>query len=184
MNELTLKYSRLPDAKPAGVSMWLDSYNDIFSDFDPRPFQERILSDDFIGEARKACRERSTAIRTFSLLLPQPIRNEMDEKHIAARLSAHFNHMYQQINAEAEEVKRKGIYFILTGISLMLIASYISFLQSEKYYVHIMLVLFEPAGWFMLWAGLDHLVYSLQKTKSDIKFYSTMAHAQFDFASY
>lgn len=164
--------------------MWLDSYNDIFSDFDPRPFQERMLSDDFIAEAKKACKEKSTAIRTFSLLLPQSVRNETDEKHIAARLSIYFNHAYQQIHAEAEEVKRKGIYFILTGISLMLIASYISFLKSDKYYVHIMLVLFEPAGWFMLWAGLDHLIYSLQKTKSDLKFYSTMANAQFDFASY
>jgi hypothetical protein len=35
------------------ISIWLDSYNDIFSDFDSRPFSERTVSDDFLSEVRK-----------------------------------------------------------------------------------------------------------------------------------
>lgn len=184
MNESTRKYSLTSAMKPSEVSMWLDSYNDIFSDFDSRPFQQRMLSDDFLAEAKKAFKEKNVVIRTFKLLLPVAIRNEQDEKRIATRLSDYFNHAYRQLRAEASEIKRKGLYFVITGIALMLVASYVSFLKSEKYYVHILLVLFEPAGWFMLWAGLDHLVYSSQKIKNDLKFYSSMAHAQFDFASY
>ncbi|MBL7872546.1 MAG: hypothetical protein JNM78_13095 [Cyclobacteriaceae bacterium] len=184
MTDSTRKYSVSSTMEPAEVSMWLDSYNDIFSDFDPRPFQERMLSDDFISEARKACKEKKGGIRTFNLLLPAAIRNEQDEKRITSRLSAYFKHAYRQQYAKALEIKKKGLYFIGSGITLMLVASYVSFLKSEKYYVHILLVLFEPAGWFMLWAGLDHLVYTAQQLKEDLKFYTAMAHSQLVFVSY
>src|SRR5690349_704077 len=39
------------------LSIWLDTYDDIFSDFDPRPLNERALSDDFLSEARKMARD-------------------------------------------------------------------------------------------------------------------------------
>lgn len=35
------------------ISIWLDNYDDIFSDFDPRPYSQRSLSDDFLAEAKK-----------------------------------------------------------------------------------------------------------------------------------
>ncbi len=184
MNESVLKYSVASKTNPNEVSMWVDSYNDIFSDFDSRSFHERMLSDDFISEAKKACKEKDGIISTFRLLLPVAARNEQNEKLIFTRLSGYFKHTYQQLYAQAADVKRKGVYFILTGIALMLVASYVSFLKSEKYYVHILLVLFEPAGWFLLWAGLDHLIYSSQKIKADLKFHATMANTQFDFGSY
>jgi hypothetical protein len=40
------------------IKLMLDTYDDIFSDFDPRPFSQRTLSEDFLEEARKASREK------------------------------------------------------------------------------------------------------------------------------
>jgi hypothetical protein len=31
------------------ISLWLATYDDLFSDFDPRSFTKRVLSDDFIS---------------------------------------------------------------------------------------------------------------------------------------
>ena len=36
----------------AQVSLVLDTYDDIFSDFDPRPYDQRALSGDFLDAAR------------------------------------------------------------------------------------------------------------------------------------
>lgn len=178
------KYSAASDTNSIRISLWLDSYDDIFSDFDPRPIQERRLSDDFIYEARKACKEKSIGIQYFKLLIPDAIRNREDEKQIIIRLNGYFRNSYQLQLTKIKEVKRSGIYFSLIGIALMLIAGYISFLKSDKYYIHILLVLFEPAGWFMLWAGLDHFIYSIKKINEDLKFYSTLSKVHIDFASY
>lgn len=35
------------------ISLWIDSYDDIFSDFDPRHFSLRNISDDFLYEVKK-----------------------------------------------------------------------------------------------------------------------------------
>ena len=32
------------------ISLWLDTYDDIFSDFDPRPYSQREMSEDFLKE--------------------------------------------------------------------------------------------------------------------------------------
>ena len=40
------------------IRMQLEKYNDIFSDFDSRPYSEKALSDDFLAEAKKASFDR------------------------------------------------------------------------------------------------------------------------------
>ena len=43
--------TREPNPAVGAVSLWLDTYEDIFSDFDPRPYGQRALSEDFVAEA-------------------------------------------------------------------------------------------------------------------------------------
>ena len=41
------------------IKIWIDEYDGIFSDFDPRPYSERNMSDDFLNECNKLFRENS-----------------------------------------------------------------------------------------------------------------------------
>jgi hypothetical protein len=64
-----------------------DSYTDIFSDFDPRPFDIRTLSDDFITECQKripVIRENDPAPE-LRLLIPQLKREKRLEPTILSR---------------------------------------------------------------------------------------------------
>jgi hypothetical protein len=72
------------------ISIWLDSYNDIFSDFDSRPFSERTVSDDFLSEVRKVCDEKSRDKIHLKLSVPEKMRNTDDEKIIIKRLHLYF----------------------------------------------------------------------------------------------
>jgi hypothetical protein len=170
--------------KLAEISILLDSYNDIFSDFDPSPYSERTLSDDFIFQAKKFIKDKTANKMSLKLLLPASVRNEQDEKVIIKRLHSHFKDAYQQVESDVKKINRKGILLIVIGIALMITASYLSFMKAEKYHVHFLLVLFEPAGWFLLWAGLDHLVYLSKNTKKDFDFYSKMSKAEIKFLTY
>ena len=40
--------------REGNISIVLDSYDDLFSDFDPRPYRIRALSDDFLLECKKS----------------------------------------------------------------------------------------------------------------------------------
>ena len=46
---------RLRDLKEIGIV--IDSWDDVFSDFDPRPLSERTVSGDFVDELKKRYKE-------------------------------------------------------------------------------------------------------------------------------
>lgn len=168
----------------AEISILLDSYDDIFSDFDPSAFSERTLSDDFIIQAKKFHRNKSGKKMLLRLLMPADKRNEQSEKEIIKRLHSYFKSVYQQLESEVRKTNARGFILTFIGIILMMVASYLSFKKTEKYYIHLLLVLFEPAGWFLLWSGLDHLVYSSKETKKDLEFYLRMTRSEIKFLTY
>src|SRR4051812_46940136 len=86
--------------RKAELSIWLDTYDDIFSDFDPRPYSERALSDDFINEARKMVREKPTGTIELKLLMPSELRNNETENIIINSLHSHFKIYANQLYTE------------------------------------------------------------------------------------
>ena len=170
--------------KLAEISILLNSYNDIFSTFDPSEYSERNLSDDFIIQAKNISKSKDGNKMSLKLLLPASARNEQDEKVIIKRLHSHFKYSYQQVASDVRITKRKGIILTVIGIVLMVTASYLSFMKSEGYHIHFLIVLFEPAGWFLLWVGLDHLVYQSKSTKKEFAFYSKMSKSEIKFFTY
>lgn len=164
--------------------MWIDSYSDIFSDFDPRPFSERALSDDFIAQVRKVSKDCKGKVPILKLLVPVGVQKEEHEKTIRKRIENYFFNRHQQWQEEIRATKVKGIYFSVSGIALMVIASYISFLKLSNFFINLVLIIFEPGGWFLFWTGLDHLVYLSKSKKSEIDFYNRMSNAHVEFSSY
>ena len=168
----------------AEIRILLRSYDAIFSDFDPRPYSERTLSYDFIIQAKKRLRNKRGEKVFLKLLLPANKRNEQDEDMIVKRIHSYFKNVNQQLKDEVRKTNKKGLILTLIGIVLMMAASYISFMKPEKYYVHFLLVLFEPAGWFLVWVGLDHLVYSSKEAKKDLDFYLRVTKSEIKFFTY
>ncbi len=167
--------------KLAEINIQINSYNDIFSDFDPSAYPERTLSDDFILQAKEISKNKGGTHMLLRLLLPANQRHTPDEKLILKRLYTYFKSVHQQLKSEARKTTTRGLILILIGTITMIAASYISFIKPDKYHVHLLLVLFEPAGWFMLWVGLDHLVYSSKETKKELDFYYRMAKCEINF---
>jgi len=166
------------------ISIWLDSYDEIFSDFDPRPYPKRTISDDFILQIRKVTKDRYDKKMMLKLLLPEHLRNSQDEEIISYRLHDYFELNKVQFQKEKRKTNLKGLLLTIIGIVLMMIAGYISLLKSDAYYLHLLFILFEPAGWFILWMGLDHLVYYPGNTKKELNFFLHISDAKIEFGSY
>ena len=181
MNKKSSKQSLL---KLAEISILLSSYNDIFSSFDPSEYSERTLSDDFIMQAKSFSKSKDGNKMSLKLLLPAVARNEKDEIIIIKRLHSHFKDAHQQVASDVRQTKKKGIILTMIGVGLMVTASYLSYMKREEYHFHFLIVILEPAGWFLLWTGLDHLVYSSKERKKDLEFYSKMTKSEIEFFTY
>ncbi len=176
---------KISDLKEGNMSLILDSYNDIFSSFDPRSYSEKALSDDFLVECRRASLERSEPI-LLRLLVPKNKRNFQEASKIQFRLKNHFYEHYLKQKKEINKLKLNGALFIFFGLVMMFVAYLVSsdFWFFNEILKNILLIITEPAGWFFFWIGGEKFVYRVSEVYPEYKFYHKMVSSKVQFLSY
>lgn len=170
--------------KLSEISLWLDTYDDIFSDFDPRPFSQRVLSDDFLREAKKASLDKPSGIE-LKFLIPKDIRNSETEAMIKKRIHDYFKKHSLEMQKEIKSTIKKGILITLFGSFIMIAATSISLWYHDSGLLPTFLVvLLEPAGWFLVWEGLNNMFLDTKPFKTDLAFYQKLAKCEISFQDY
>ncbi|MDR3680036.1 MAG: hypothetical protein P4L41_08730 [Flavipsychrobacter sp.] len=166
------------------ISLWLDSYDDIFSDFDSRNYQKRRISEDFLDELKASIKYRNDKQEALVLLLPKELRKAEIEREIISGLKEQFHSRYDTYANKMRKISRKGYALVIAGIVTMLVDSYISFKGYRSYPMTILHVLLEPAGWFLIWNGLDSLLYDYRTVAKDVSFYNAARHMNVHFRDF
>lgn len=167
------------------LALWLDDYDDLFSDFDPRPYSQRALSDDFLLEMIKAVKNRGKDTFELKFLLSEKLRNHSKEQIIIKRLREHFTRHYHRLLKDKKAVISRGMLFVFVGVLVMLSGGYIrTFLLDAHMMFNFIIILVEPAGWFLFWEGLNRTIYDAGKIKPNLEFYHKMSKSKIKFISY
>lgn len=166
------------------ISIILDSYDDIFSDFDPRLPEERALSDDFINETKKITSRNRVGTFYLQLMIPEKERMIDEEAIIIKRLHSHFLKHLKITRADRNRMKKRGFKFIIIGMILMVGATYLSFLEKNYLYLHFLTVMIEPAAWFSIWTGFDQIIMQPKQNHSEFSFYQKMCESEIVFIEY
>ncbi len=175
--------------KQGNISLVLDSYNALFSDFDPRQFSERALSDDFLYECKKATRDQE-GIAELRLLVPLQLRKINEENKIKKRLKEHFRKHYHDEEKKIKSIRRKGIYWFLIGSVILTISTFLYEFKPQfinqfiKFLYNFLVIISQPAGWFTLWEGLDMIFIKSKDQVPDFAFYKKMSNANIYFLNY
>lgn len=163
------------------ISIWLDGYNDLFSDFDPRGYEARNISDDFLHEVRKLTGENEAKVRMVRLLLDQKLRDEKTESIITRRLHDYFLENFHRLVKKQKSNRYRSILFLGIGILMMLGAGYFSYYKAQNPVMLVPLVVLEPAGWFLTWMALDLIFNSAKKAMPELEFYGKLTKARIAF---
>ncbi len=167
------------------ISVILDTYDDIFSDFDPRPYSQRGLSEDFLAEAKKAASATADGNHLhLGFMIPKLQRNPEHEGLIKKRLREYFKKRAENLQAEKNRIVQKGAAMALIGFALILTASYVVSLERKEFIYSVLLVVLEPGGWFLAWSGLDAIFMGAQQKDEEIIFNRRMGKAEIVFAEY
>ena len=167
--------------REGNISLILDGYDDIFSDFDPRGYHERSLSDDFLSECKKVARDKGMKLE-LRLMVPKKLRNLKDELKIRKRLKDHFHRHFLEKQEEIRNIKREGAIWFFVGTCLMMASAF--FYGKTEFMFRLFEVMLVPAAWFMFWEGLDKIFISSKEKEPDYHFYKKMAHCQIFFFNY
>ncbi|MEM2955982.1 MAG: hypothetical protein QW041_00150 [Candidatus Pacearchaeota archaeon] len=166
------------------IALWLDSYDDIFSDFDPRPYTQRALSIDFLDEIKRASRDKASGQIELRFLVPKDLRKESEENQIKRRLREHFKKHYEQSKKEMKKTFYNGFLIAGGGFLFMFIGVLFHYFLGEKILTDILITLFEPLGWFMMFYGFDTAFYGFKQKKLELDFYEKMLKSEIYFISY
>jgi hypothetical protein len=101
--------------KISEISLWLDTYDDIFSDFDPRPFSQRSLSVDFLDELKRASRDKVSGQIELKFLIPDKQRIVETELQIRKRLREHFKKHHSQLIEDKKKISKNGFLIASFG---------------------------------------------------------------------
>ena len=166
------------------VGIGIKYYGSLFSDFDSRPYSQKLLSEDLLREINRVVKHKNKGEFELKLLVQKKVRNLREEKVIKKRLKEHFkNHLFN-----IEKLKKKsmvqGALFILFGVLFMIIATFFLINPESSYLITFLSVLSEPAGWFLFWEGLNILIFDIKKSFPEIEFYKKMSKVQIKFADF
>lgn len=167
----------------AELNLWLDSYNDIYSDFDNRHYLKRRISDDFLHELRTEMKYKERHAGDMVLMVPKERRDESAEKIISSSLTDFFTTRFRFHVDKCRKKLNKGSLLFITGIIIMLFNSFISYYAEVSFPIISLKVLLEPAGWFLLWAALDFLLYDFAELKRERNFYKELSEMHIHFKS-
>jgi len=148
---------RIKDLKE--ISIAIDTWDDIFSDFDPRPVSERVVSEDFIFELKRRYREVHADAFVITICAPLVLKDTVAERKVIMRLKMHFRQRYLRRKKEIRRIRIRGGIFVLIGISslsFLTLAMYFEFFPELT--IELLSIPFMPLGWFGIWEGLSKLI--------------------------
>ena len=71
------------------------------------------------------------------------------------------------LRTERKGVIKLGLWLTFSGVVIMALASILLYEIAQKTLItSFLLVLFEPAGWFLFWEGLDYTIFETKRLNS------------------
>lgn len=170
-----MKNENIPTKELSEINLKLEQYDDIFSDFDIRPYSKRALSVDFLDEIKRATNDKRDGEIELVLHAPETERNEIDESVIKERLAAHFKKHYYLLLDEKKRLMKTSTFMVFMGVISMIVATLIVFEDPTKnLFLSFLVVFLEPAAWFLLWEGMEQIMFNSKNINPDLNFYRKM----------
>ena len=157
------------------VIIALDDYEDIFDDFDIRPYSQRSISIDFVEELQRRFNGVECNKPLLVLTLPKKRRVKKDEKIIKKRLIEFFKAKFKYYKNKLNQTKFKILMFLILGIASLALSLYI-----EHYSMVLSDYLFIGV-YFFTWEGLDTFIYSYPKIHKRMNIYKCISDSTIQF---
>jgi len=162
----------------------LDEYNDLYSDFDPRPYSVRAISDDFIMELKRVDPELMYYNYHILFVIPKERRIIKEEIVIKKRLIEFFNKEYLMHNTHKKQIVKQGCLFVGLGVVVFFMFVYI-FPKYSSFGIDFtaFTLIFELIGWFLLWEGLHQIIFESKEKRNHINLYKRLSQAKITFVN-
>jgi hypothetical protein len=165
------------------ISIAIDSYDDIFSDFDPREFSKREVSDDLLKELRRRHIEARSGKFEVRFILTADMRDPKLEATIKKRLREHFERRLKELEEELHSRRWRGKMYIAFGALFLLLQAYYTAFIADVLSSELLAIILVPAGWFGMFTGIEKLLEDPDRFGEQKRLNEKLMHANYIFLS-
>ncbi len=171
----------LKQSEQLNISLIIDTYDDIFSDFDPRPYHERALSEDFLVEVRRRHIPHKKGGLEVRFLVPDSVRDIRVEAVIKRRLKGYFKDEERMSSKKIFDMVKRGYVYLTIGALVLLGTAFVGISFGDNIYARVIDLLLAPAGWFGMWEGISMIVKHDENLETLLDLDEKLADASFVF---
>ncbi len=184
MNILKKDNLKIKDFK--AITVAIDNLDDIFTDFDPRPVEQRALSEDFLQEIKKFYREGASGQLTINFLAPIKLQKHLLKNRLDLAIVNHIKQIFKHkvlINKKIlRQEQKRGLFFLIFGIIFLLIITLFGYYKTlDNLTFDLLGVVFIPLGWFGIWEGFSKVIDNPIKLQEETKMFEKLAKAHYTF---
>lgn len=158
----------------------LDSYDDIFSDFDPSPFEHRFISEDFLSELhrRYVLTPKNNFVVHFTI--PKTLRSDKIESLVKRRIKDHFRDQLKKVQKQMRDRRIKGFGFVAIGLFVLITNLTINSSESLSH-IKPLAEFFLVVSWYFVWTGLGSLFEQPEKLVLEQSFLEKFSKSDYVF---
>lgn len=171
----------LKQSEQLNISIIIDTYDDIFSDFDPRPYHERALSEDFVTEVRRRHVPHKKGGLEVRFLVPDRIKDQRIEGLVKRRLKSYFKEEEKELEKRISDRKKRGYIYVFVGALLLSTITIFDFNKPDTLISYLLEVLLVPAGWFGMWEGMGKILERQENLESEKDLYRQLSDSVYTF---
>lgn len=170
-------------ARSSQVGLSIDTYDDLFSDFDPRSYKERQLSEDFLAELRRFFFDKNPESLDIVFLIPARMRKAASETIIKRRLHIYFHQKNRETAATVRHAKSRTLIRVAISVVLMVCTGYLATKAGQVVWMNIVKVIVEPASWFLFWTSLEQLMGVRRSLARELHYFHRLSECKIVFLS-
>jgi len=167
--------------RPFEMGFWLDSYDDLFSDFDPRPYSRRQISDDFLIELRRRFKEKPRGGIEISIYLPRAKRDSKIESSARKKMREYFGFERERLEKRQLGRKKTGVMYLAAGIFILILNAYIEWEFEPNRFLTLVGFMLAPVGWFSAWTSFERFLINPPEEMEKQEFFTRMQRCDFAF---
>jgi len=168
-------------ASPSLMRIAIDTYDDLFSDFDSSPYPQRALSDDLLKELQKRYTETPKGEVEVRFSMPSRLRSHQVEAVARKRLKDYFQAQVKLLNKEMDDRKKMAAALFAGGFAVLLGTIYLTEYVAQSHILEVTGLLITPLGWFGMWEGTSRFVDYATRYEEKRKFFQRFARANYVF---
>lgn len=163
------------------IEVSLDSYDDIYDEWDPSPFKKRDIEDEFDDFIRDSSSDIPIKFKLIiELFLPSDEKNELKEKLLLQAYDNFYRFNLRRAKKEKQALQKKAINYLVLALIFLFFGYFYEPLEAN-----IFLKVFKEGifigGWVFLWEVFTVLFITMTTQRKAINTIERLIHAKIVF---